>query len=122
VLASPIDGILLSHAGLEHLGALPVVLAQVRGTAPGAGLAVGGVPPHPRARHVLVPRASQWGVSAPVLMTLPVHKMGQMALYDAFLSLDAGGGCDAFSLVRGARGPASDPPPPPPPPPAISAG
>ena len=38
------------------------------------------------------------GLAAPVYATLPVHKMGQMFMYDAFLSIRAHADFDVFSL------------------------
>ena len=52
-VAGRIDAVLLSHADLAHMGALPYALANL-------------------------------GLSAPVFGTLPVFKMSQMVLYDAY--------------------------------------
>eukprot|EP00937_MAST-01D_sp_MAST-1D-sp2_P003323 g3323.t1 len=52
-VAGRVDAVLLSHADLAHMGALPYAMAKL-------------------------------GLSAPVFGTLPIFKMGQMTMYDAF--------------------------------------
>jgi cleavage and polyadenylation specificity factor subunit 2 len=61
VSGRPIDAVVLSHADLHHLGALPVILGR------------GGFP------------------GTKVVCTLPVHKFGQMTLYDYYLNKEMEG-------------------------------
>lgn len=68
---TPATAVLLSHPDPAHLGALPY-LAGTRAT----------LPP-----------------SVPIFSTLPVHKMGQMYMYDAFLCRQATSGEVAAEVV-----------------------
>lgn len=52
---APLDAVLLSHGGLAHAGGLPFLLG------------------------------ARGGAATPVYATAPVHRMGQLALYDALL-------------------------------------
>ena len=63
-----VDLVLLTHHGLEHLGALPRAVGRL-------------------------------GLTAPIYCTLPVHKMGQMTLYDAQVAMVSEHG-EAFSTDK----------------------
>lgn len=61
-----IDAILLSHADIDHLGALPILLGKV------------GLPFRTISHETIA--------NIPILCTLPVLKFGQMVLYDYYLN------------------------------------
>lgn len=63
-----IDAVLLTHPDVAHLGGLPYIMG------------------------------SKLGLSCPVYATVPVHKMGQMFMYDFYLSKCHKEEFDAFGL------------------------
>lgn len=64
-----VDCVLLSHADIHHMGALPILFGK------------GGLDP------------------VPVICTLPVHKFGQMLLYDLSLNLEMEGSSNAIAVA-----------------------
>jgi hypothetical protein len=69
-----VDCVILSHADIHHMGALPILFGK------------GGLDP------------------VPVICTLPVHKFGQMLLYDLSLNLEMEGSSNAVATDEVAVG------------------
>ena len=71
-----LDAVIISHADLHHVGALPLFLSSKRGN-------------QPQRQQGTTPSTSISGTSAgsiPVICTLPVYKFSQIALYDFYLN------------------------------------
>ena len=66
-VAPRLDCVLVSHADMEHLGALPYAVGRL-------------------------------GVTCPIFSTLPCSNMGQMCMYDDFLSRQGAEDFDTYTL------------------------
>lgn len=98
-----LDAILISYPDLAHLGALPYIVGKAGTLPPGCTVRCRTKHALSFFRHIAARSHRRHSPSLrvharQVYATIPIFEMGQMFLYDAFLSREHHEGWDAFSL------------------------
>ena len=92
-IAAGVDAVLLTYPDIPHLG---TKMIQVKFSAPIAS-ELGYL--SSKSPGALPYAYGKLGLHAPIFGTIPVYEMGQMALYDAYLSKQMSEDCTIFDLV-----------------------